>query len=85
MLDVVQFKSFPSFFAKEKSGVKNNTVRVATEMDDERFTTLRYWYHSQRYGKIRITNSDTGDYFERQIRDITFWMDMWIISWEHSD
>ena len=80
--EIIEFKSFPAFYDKEKSGVKNNTVRVASNMDDERFKVLRYWFHSQKYGKIRIVNSESGESFTRQIRDVTFWMDMWIITWE---
>ena len=80
MNDVIEFKSIPKYFAKEKSDLKNNTVRIYDQAD-ERFRLLNLWAIKDKYGKIRIVNSETGESFERHIRDITFWNDLWIITW----
>ena len=38
-MEKVTFKSFPEYYEKEKSGIKNNTVR-RWEIFDERFEIL---------------------------------------------
>jgi predicted HAD superfamily phosphohydrolase len=75
---IVKFKSHPEFFFKELSGAKPNTVRMVPTAD-ERFEAL-----DQRTATvIEITNTETKQYFQRVITDISFWNGQFIISWRH--
>lgn len=82
--DFVEFSSLPKFYDKEKSGLKNNTIRVI-DKDDERFRLVNLWAIKKKYGYIRIRNTETKEFFEREIKDISFYNYMWIISWFASD
>jgi hypothetical protein len=62
---------------KEMSGLKNNTVRKVTEED--RFKLLREY--SPENFQIEIVNTDSGMSFIRNLRDITFWEDLVILTW----
>jgi hypothetical protein len=75
---IVKFKSHPIFFEKEKDGRKPNTVRMVPTAD-ERFEAL-----DQRTATIiEITNTETKEFFQRVITDISFWNGQFIISWRH--
>ena len=58
-------KSTPDNYEKEKSGIKNNTVRRLDGKDT-----------------IAITNTETGDFFIRNIKDITTYKDLIIITFD---
>ena len=75
----VNFKSLPIFFEKEKCNLKNNTVRE----DDggDRFRTLQNIDLSKEKLFLRITNSETGEYFERAIRDVSIYGKIFIMTW----
>ena len=80
---VFSFKSHPDFFWKERDGVKNNTVRKV-ELDDERFRMLIAWSEigfNDGDIWIEIVNTKNSDSFIREIRDITVWDDLMIITW----
>jgi hypothetical protein len=62
---VVQFKSIPEMFEKEKSGAKPNTVRKI-DLKDDRFKWLR-----KGHKRIVIINTETHETFERYITDYT--------------
>ena len=80
--DTVEFKSDPFFFARERDGLKNNTVRYfKNSYEENRFRSSLFglsW--------VRIRNMETGDTFERIITDISTLPDcvptVYIISWE---
>lgn len=77
--DLVQFKSSPLYFEKERSGEKSNTVRKIDEQD-VRFELLR-----QGCKKIMIIRADRHKvpvYFERIITDYTEFDGYAIISWK---
>jgi hypothetical protein len=77
--EAISFKSVPENFVKERDGLKPNTVRVVAT-NDPRFEAL-----DQRTAKvIEIINTDTGEFFQRMITDISFWDGRFIISWEHA-
>lgn len=61
---VVCFKSYNRMFLKEKSGRKNNTVRIlsANEYSALQGTTI---------SEIEIINADTGEVILRQLSDIS--------------
>jgi len=82
--EIVEFKSNPENFEKEKSGIKCNTVRIPAPTGkgmDERFLQIT----SQRTHKIKIINSETGESFIRDITDVTIWKGIWIISWRDAN
>lgn len=72
---IVQFKSTPENFEKEKSGAKSNTIRNIDEKD-ERFALLR-----RGCKRIRIVKTDLSESFERYVTDYTEWEGYAIISW----
>ncbi len=78
---IVEFKSIPIYYNKEKSGIKPNTVREEHELD-ERFALLRKEPHPQW---IKIINRDTEEFFHRRITDVTIWNRLFIISWKHEE
>ena len=82
-LETVTFKSIDSIFQKERSGVKPNTSRVV-DWKDERFRILAQMALGYLpMGHIRIENAEhKGINFTRKIKDITFFEDLVIISWE---
>ena len=78
---IVKFKSEPGMWFKENRGWKPNTLRKV-EVEDERFILLK------KFNKllinnldIKIINSNTGEAFVRQVKDVTFWDNYVIISW----
>ncbi len=81
---IIRFKSEPVYFDKEKSGCKNNTIR-RWERWDSRFSDLDYFEHGDNM-YIEIENKDTGEVFSRKIRDVTKFLDeymlFYIITWE---
>ena len=67
----VIFKSLPIYYEKEKSGIKNNTVRC-WEMFDKRFETLASFeigYIKELF--IEIVNTETKESFVRKVRDVS--------------
>lgn len=82
-LETVTFKSIDSIFKKERSGVKPNTSR-AVDWEDERFRILaRMALGYICCGYIRIENAEQkGINFTRKIKDITFFGNLCIVSWE---
>lgn len=78
----VTFKSSGRFFDVEKSGLKNNTIRIQDDEKDERFHYLEDIRENMR---IEIINPETGESFERKIKHIAIWktqgLKIFIISW----
>ena len=70
-MEKVTFKSFPEYYEKEKSGIKNNTVR-RWEMLDKRFETLALFEigHIKELF-IEIVNTETKESFIRKVRDVS--------------
>jgi len=60
--NTIHFISNPEFYALEKSGDKNNTVRWLTR--DEVVS-------GADFSRIRITNSDTSEWFEHDVSAVT--------------
>jgi Neuraminidase (sialidase) len=75
--DVIMFQSNAYLYAKEKTGIKNNTVRILPIEELEVFrNSLRALDH------IRISKvGDKDDYFVRKIQDISFFEDLIIFTW----
>lgn len=79
---LVEFKSSQEFYYKEATGLKNNTVRF----DDkgERFDKLREFEDCEtEHLTIKIVCRETGDWFIRQVRDVSIYKDeIFIITWD---
>ena len=80
MDNAICFRSNNEVFWKEKLGLKPNTLRKVDKADP-RFELLI----KGEFRNIRITNNLTGDFFSRNIKDVTLWEGWVIISWEHKD
>lgn len=82
-MERVSFKSIPEMYEKEKSDIKNNTIRFYDSSDD-RFITLRKAINKGENLIIEIINTETGEKFERITSDITiFNLHIVIITWKH--
>jgi len=82
--DVVIFKSTPYFYFKEKTGVKNNTLRKFISEDAKdvnRKGLLDLFILGKIELDVRIINTETGESFERQIKDVSIYDDWYIITW----
>ena len=81
----IEFKSNEAFFHKEKSGLKNNTVRKFDPLD-ERFQKMFMWViDNDIKGKyIRMRRSTIPESFVREIKDISCYEDLFIITWIHN-
>lgn len=85
----VNFKSTPDNFKKEKDDLKNSTIREI-DLNDSRFLFLisaMYDRDSWKIGdlKIGIINTETLEHFLREIRDITIFKNLMIITWNEKD
>ena len=79
----VKFKSIPEMWRKEFFGLKPNTVRII-EWDDLRLDILnRFMRKDVNILGIEIENTETKEFFLRQVTDVTKFNDVYIISWSH--
>ena len=88
--EIVCFKSEDKFFRKERDGIKPNTIRIQQvdinrDFDEERrFEKLDAFMNGKTNSlNIEIENVQTGDRFERSVKDVSKWNDIYIISWTH--
>jgi len=80
-IDLIEFKSIPEFWEKEKEGIKNNTVREF-EDDDIRFEVLDLFAKGENPNlEIRLFNTKTKESFERKIKDVSIYAGLYIITW----
>ena len=70
--NTIHFISIPSFYVKEKEGIKSNTVR---EIEAWRF--VNYKKYNIKYIAIHCCN----EYFVRKLKDISFYQARYIFSW----
>lgn len=87
-MEKVTFKSFPVYYEKEKSGIKNNTVR-RWEIFDKRFEILEQFengFIEELF--IEIVNTETKESFIRKVKDISHFgiagVDF-IITWDNEE
>ena len=82
---MITFKSIPEMYEKEISGQKNNTVRKLDPQDMRCFELAQIaessLYDEVEGFKIKIKKSGTEEFFERSIKDVSFWDGIWIITW----
>lgn len=86
--NTIYFKSDDEFYFKEEAGIKPNTVRTFTELDELK-SMIDFEMDTENEVKyIQIQNSISPYlYFKRQIRDVSRmpgkWC--WVISWFHEE
>ena len=85
----VSFVSNETNYVKEECGLKPNTVRKI-DLTDDRFKNLVYWNilgkngkYENKYIQIHKFVKPSKENFMRKIKDISFWENLVIISWEH--
>lgn len=74
-LKIIELKSIPEYYLKEKFGSKQNTVRLTDDWTEQR------WKLFNQSKFIRIINTDTKEFFIRKISDKTIYKNLAIISW----
>jgi hypothetical protein len=80
-MNTITFKSNKFFYEKEKEGTKPNTIRQVLH-NEPRYKELLNMIQTREYGTIKIVLADTEESFERQITDVSFYDDWFIISWK---
>lgn len=88
----LKFKSEEPFFTKEYQDIKNNTVRKLSSFaeDDERLEILRKFPNNyvdeEDFLEICIEEkypySSYPNYFYRKVKDVSFFDDLVVITWE---
>ena len=81
-MKVINFKSVSPLFEMERDGIKSFTHRLV-DPKDKRFRALSQWQPSYNWS-IKITNSDTGESFVREILVVDWlryrhWEEKWSI------
>lgn len=80
-MTTVKFKSDDLYYNVEEQGLKNHTEREIDDKD-ERFIILKHWMKNSDYGHIEIQSVERpNNSFIRQIKHITTWKNIMIITW----
>lgn len=89
-MERVSFKSLPKYYQKEKSGIKNNTVRYFyfPDLTDKRIKLLNKF----RKGEIKELEIEICLYkevkqesFVRRVTDVSIFNNHFIITWKHEE
>lgn len=78
---LINFKSVEPNFSKEESGIKNNTIR-SLDKNDDRMQIIKNYIAGECELNIQITNENTNKNFIREIKDITPYKSLYIITWK---
>ena len=82
-MKTIKFKSVQHHWRKEYLGLKSNTVRFSKE-DDIRFEILKDFINGKINAiNIEIENTITKEVFKRRVTDVSYYCNIFIISWEH--
>lgn len=76
--NTLSFKSRPEFYGKEKSGIKNNTVRYLSNDEAMKVQKVK---KSFPHVFIKINNTETSESFYRVIQDISTNDDVTVFTW----
>lgn len=83
----IYFKSTPNNWRKEYLGIKPNTLRsfetILNSIDIRKEILDKYLLCELNLINIVITNTETKETFTREVTDVTFFNEMYIISWKH--
>ena len=75
---IIELVDDPESFSKERSGRKKNTVKKFTENEESLVEAFRFVFLPHH---IKIVNSETLEFFTRELSDVSFWKDDCIFSW----
>lgn len=81
---MITFKSKSPYFEKERDGLKCNTVREIGD-NDLRFEDCMEMIQTGKFTTINIINPETKEAFMRQITDVTYYDERFIISWKGAE
>lgn len=85
-MEKVTFKSFPKYWEKEKSGIKNNIVVLVSEENSDICRILcSYFGKLIDELEIEIINPETEDSFIRKVRDVSYYYGIYIITWDDKE
>lgn len=82
-MKTLRFKSNPANWRKEFLGLKCNTVRNVESNDPRKEILDEYLDRQTQMIAVEITNTGTQEVFRRIVTDVTFWENVYIISWQH--
>lgn len=82
MTKTIKFKSTPDNWRKEYLGLKRNTIRKPDTEQDVRFDVISdHVNETVNLVNIEIENTITNETFTREVTDITYFNEWFIISW----
>lgn len=89
-MERVSFKSLPKYYEKEKSGLKNNTVRYFyfPDLTDKRIELLNKFRKSEIKEleiEICLYKEVKQESFVRRVTDVSIFNDHFIITWKHEE
>lgn len=94
-MERVSFNSLPIYYEKEKSGIKNNTVRRSLSLwkdkillKNQRYSLLKKFENKEIKEleiEICLSETDKKESFIRKITDITEYEGFFIITWKHEE
>lgn len=91
--DILIVKSWPENWNVENSGKKANTIRQVSDYEWDKFDLAVeggiLYTGSREITRIRVINTDTSDYFDRNLTDVTLWYTagnhILILSWNPAE
>lgn len=85
-MEKVTFKSFPGYYEKEKSGIKNNIIVFVSEENSDICKTLcSYFGELIDELEVEIINSKTKESFIRKVRDVSYYNRTYVITWDDKE
>lgn len=85
-MEKVTFKSFPEYYKKEKSGIKNNVVVFVSEKEVEKCRILASYFGGLIDElEVEIVNTETKESFIRKVRDVSYYRGIYVITWDDKE
>lgn len=85
-MEKVTFKSFPEYYEKEKSGIKNNIIVFVSEENSDICKTLcSYFGELINELEVEIVNPKTKESFIRKVRDVSYYNRTYVITWDDKE
>jgi hypothetical protein len=78
--NTICFQSYPEFYFKEKTGIKNNTVRLNPTANQ--INNIMDWWNTIDTKYVKIVNSENKESFSRKLLDITEYMNVIVFTWK---
>lgn len=84
-MKTIRFKSYQENWKKEYLGLKSNTVRFIDQKDNDIRFEIMFDYINGKINllNIELENTLSKETFIREVTDITYFQNFFIISWIH--